>query len=138
MLMQERFQNHPEEVSQITSAELRKAFVITDLLQIGKIQAVYSHYDRLVIGGVVPSIEKISLPSYTQLKTDYFLQRREMAIINIGGEGIINVNGTAYSLDNLDCLNIGMGSKEITFTSENPKQLAQFYFLSEDCFFLCH
>jgi 4-deoxy-L-threo-5-hexosulose-uronate ketol-isomerase len=129
-LMEERFQNHPREIGRMDSKELAKAFVISDLFQTGKIQVVYSHYDRVVIGGVVPSTKEMILTSYTQLKADYFLQRREMGIINIGGEGVVNVNGIAHTLNNLDCLYIGMGSKEVSFISKNDKQLANFYFLS--------
>jgi len=130
MLMEERFQNHPVEVSRMNTEELRKAFTINNLMQIGKIQLVYSHYDRMIIGGVVPAQEEILLQNYTQLKSDYFLQRREMGIINIGGEGYVRADGIDYSLNKLDCLYLGMETKEVSFKSNNDKQPANFYLLS--------
>ncbi|HEY8659914.1 MAG TPA: 5-dehydro-4-deoxy-D-glucuronate isomerase [Hanamia sp.] len=128
--MEERFQNHPVEVSRMNTEELRKAFTINNLMQIGKIQLVYSHYDRMIIGGVVPAQEEILLQNYTQLKSDYFLQRREMGIINIGGEGYVRADGIDYSLNKLDCLYLGMETKEVSFKSNNDKQPANFYLLS--------
>ncbi len=128
--MEERFHNSPAEVSRMNTDELRKAFAITDLMQPGKIQVVYSHYDRMVIGGAVPSKEEIVLQNYDGLKAEYFLQRREMGIINIGGEGIVKANGIEYTLNKLDCLYIGMGTKEVSFKSKDDKHPANFYFLS--------
>jgi len=128
--MTERFQNHPDEVGRMNTQELRKAFVITDLMQVGKMQAVYSHYDRVVIGGIVPLPEEIVLQNYSQLKAEYFLQRREMGIINIGGEGTIKANGVEYTLNKLDCLYIGMGTEDVTFRSNDDTEPAKFYFLS--------
>jgi 4-deoxy-L-threo-5-hexosulose-uronate ketol-isomerase len=130
MLMKERFQNHPDEVGRMNTEELRKAFVVADLMQAGKIRAVYSHYDRMVIGGVVPSKKEIVLQIYSQLKAEYFLQHREMGIINIGGEGIVKANGIEYTLNKLDCLYVGMGTKDVSFMSRNDTQPANFYFLS--------
>jgi 4-deoxy-L-threo-5-hexosulose-uronate ketol-isomerase len=132
MLMEERFQNHPNEVSRMNTDELRKVFAITDLMQPGKIQVVYSHYDRMVIGGAVPLNNELVLQNYNQLKAEYFLQRREMGIINIGGEGIIKANGKVYTLNKLDCLYLGMGTKEVSFASNNDQQPATFYFLSSN------
>ena len=128
--MEERFHNSPAEVSRMNTEELRKAFAITDLMQAGKIRVVYSHYDRMLIGGVVPSKEEIVLQKYDGLKAEYFLQRREMGIINIGGEGIVKANGVDYTLNKLDCLYVGMGTKEVSFKSKDDKQPANFYFLS--------
>jgi len=130
MLMEERFQNHPVEVSSMNTEELRKAFTINNLMQSGKIQLVYSHFDRMVIGGVVPASEEIVLQNYTQLKSDYFLQRREMGIINIGAEGTVTADGIDYSLNKLDCLYLGRGTKEVSFKSKNDKESANFYLLS--------
>jgi 4-deoxy-L-threo-5-hexosulose-uronate ketol-isomerase len=132
MKMEERFQNSPAEVSRMNTDELRKAFMITDLMQTGKIHFVYSHYDRMLIGGVVPGKEEIVLQNYNQLKANYFLQRREMGIINIGGTGTITADGIEYTLNKLDCLYIGRGTKEVTFRSNNDNQLANFYLLSSN------
>ncbi|HEY5407557.1 MAG TPA: 5-dehydro-4-deoxy-D-glucuronate isomerase [Ginsengibacter sp.] len=128
--MEERFHNSPAEVSRMNTGELRKAFAITDLMQAGKIQVVYSHYDRMVIGGAVPAKEELVLKNYSGLKAAYFLQRREMGIINIGGGGIVKANGVEYTLNKLDCLYVGMGTKEVSFRTVDDKQPANFYFLS--------
>jgi 4-deoxy-L-threo-5-hexosulose-uronate ketol-isomerase len=128
--MEERFHNNPTEVSRMNTEQLRKAFAITDLIQAGKIQVVYSHYDRMVIGGVVPLKEEMILQNYPGLKAEYFLQRREMGIINIGGGGIVKANGIEYTLNKLDCLYVGMGTKEVSFRSIDDKHPASFYFLS--------
>lgn len=132
MLMEERFQNHPGEVSRMNTDELRKAFVVSELIQPGKIYVVYSHYDRLVIGGAVPLSEELVLQNYSQLKAEHFLQRREMGIINIGGDGIVQANDKEYTLSKLDCLYLGMGTKEVSFHSKDSKQPANFYFLSSN------
>jgi len=132
MLMEERFQNHPGEVSRMNTEELRKAFVVSELMQPGKVHVVYSHYDRLIIGGAVPLSEELVLQNYNQLKAEHFLQRREMGIINIGGDGIVKANGKEYTLNKLDCLYLGMGTKEVSFQSKDSKQPASFYFLSSN------
>src|SRR5665647_1779727 len=138
MLMEERFQNHPGEVSRMNTEELRKAFVVSELMQPGKIQVVYSHYDRLIIGGAVPLSEELVLQNYNQLKAEHFLQRREMGIINIGGDGIVKANGKEYTLNKLDCLYLGMGTKEVSFQSKDSKQPASFYFLSSNAVSYTH
>ena len=110
--MEERFHNSPAEVSRMNTDELRKAFAITDLMQPWKNKVVYSHYDRMVIGGAVPDQKKkLFWRTTIGLKAEYFLQRREMGIINIGGDGIVKANGIEYPLDKLDCLYIGNGNK---------------------------
>lgn len=128
--MEERFQNSPAEVSRMNTEELRKAFAITGFMEEGKMKFVYSHYDRMVIGGVVPEGGEIPLESYDQLKSEYFLQRREMGIINIGGDGIVTADGNEYTLSKLDCLYLARGTKEVSFKSNDGKKPANFYLLS--------
>lgn len=128
--MEERFQNHPAEVNRMNTDELRRTFMITDLMQKDKIQFVYSHYDRMIVGGAVPVSGEIILQNYDQLKSDFFLQRREMGIINIGGDGIIKADGVEYSLNKLDCLYLSRGTKDVSFKSKTDDQPAAFYILS--------
>ncbi len=130
MQMEERFHNSPAEVSRMNTDELRKAFAITDLMENGKINLVYSHYDRMVIGGAVPDAKEIVLENYDQLKSEYFLQRREMGIINIAGAGTVKADGKEYPVDKLDCLYLARGTKEVSFKSKDPNQPANFYLLS--------
>ncbi len=128
--MEERFQNSSTEVSAMNTEALRSAFLIQDLMKPGEISFVYSHYDRMVIGGVVPEADEIQLQNYDQLKSEYFLERREMGIINIGGAGTITAQGKKYTLNKLDCLYLGKETKDVSFKSDDPKNPAHFYLLS--------
>ena len=91
--MQIRFHNSPAEVSRMTTQELRSNFLIGSLMQADVINLVYTHYDRMIIGGIMPVNKTIALPSYDALKAKYFLERRELGILNVGGDGEIKVNG---------------------------------------------
>jgi 4-deoxy-L-threo-5-hexosulose-uronate ketol-isomerase len=128
--MKQRYHNSPKEVKQMNTAELRENFVITDLMQPGKLNLTYSHYDRIIIGGVVPQDAAINLENYDMLKAEYFLERRELGVINVGGNGEIEVDGQTYPLTKLDGLYVGQGSQNVRFKSENAAQPALFYLLS--------
>lgn len=127
--MEVRTASSVKDVKYYTTERLREEFHIADLFQSNEIKMVYCHVDRIIIGGAVP-IESISLSAGEEIRADYFLQRREMGIINIGGKGTVTVDGTDYSLCCKDGLYIGMGSKSITFQSDVKEQPAKFYFNS--------
>ncbi len=124
-----RYASSPEAVKKYNTTELRKEFLIDDLMQVGKIKMTYSHYDRYMAGGAVPT-EPLYLESIDPLKSKHFLDRREMGIINVGGTGHVNVDGVSYLLAHKDALYIGMGAKEVIFTSDNGDTPAKFYFNS--------
>ncbi|WP_462251406.1 5-dehydro-4-deoxy-D-glucuronate isomerase [Ferruginibacter sp.] len=128
--MQIRFQNSPEETSQMNTQQLRENFLVQNLMQPGKIELVYSHYDRLIIGGAVPTSEAISLPNEDELKANFFLERREMGIINVGGKGKVSADGVAYEIDKLECVYLGKGTMEVSFSSNEADTPAHFYILS--------
>src|ERR1700733_5607126 len=128
--MQIRFHNSPKEVGRMTTEELRANFLIEGVMQADEIKLVYTHYDRVIIGGVMPVNKTISLPTYPSLKAKYFLERREIGIINVGGEGEIKVNGKAFTLNKLDCLYVGSGNEKISFKSKKKESPAKFYCLS--------
>lgn len=128
--MQVRFQNSPKETSEMNTQQLRDNFLVQNLMQAGKIELVYSHFDRLIIGGAVPTSAAISLPNEGELKANFFLERREMGIINIGGKGTVTADGEAYAIDKLECVYLGKGTKEVSFTSETAETPAMFYLLS--------
>jgi 4-deoxy-L-threo-5-hexosulose-uronate ketol-isomerase len=128
--MQIRFQNSPKETSQMNTQQLRENFLIQNLMQPGKIELVYSHYDRLIIGGVVPTSAVIGLPIEDELKANFFLERREMGIINVGGKGTVTADGVAYEIDKRECVYLGKGTKEVSFSSNAADAPAHFYFLS--------
>ncbi|HEU0227945.1 MAG TPA: 5-dehydro-4-deoxy-D-glucuronate isomerase [Arachidicoccus soli] len=128
--MEVRFQNSPKETREMDTKELRENFLIEKLTEADSLKLVYSHYDRVIIGGVSPVNKKLSLGKEEELKADYFLERRELGIVNLGGAGIIEADGQSYDLNKLDCLYIGKGVKEVTFASKESSSPAIFYMLS--------
>lgn len=121
---------NPKDAKYYDTQRLREEFLITDLFLPGKVSMTYSHIDRIIVGGITPLENALEIEVGKELGTDYFLERREMGIINIGGAGTITVDGVAYQMAPRDGLYIGMGSKEITFASEDAKNPAKFYFNS--------
>lgn len=128
--MQIRFHNSPAEVSRMNAEELRSNFLVQSIMKAGEINFVYTHYDRVIIGGVVPTTKAIALPTYDSLKADYFLERRELGAINVGGDGEIIVDGKSYEVNKLDCLYMGKGTQKVSFKSKSKKSPAKFYLLS--------
>lgn len=128
--MEIRFQNSPKETSRMNTKELRENFHIPALMQDDRVQLVYSHYDRVIVGGVKPYSKAVELPNHTELRAEYFLERRELGIINVGGNGAVEADGEKFSLSKLDCLYLGNGVKKVTFTSDDKNAPAVFYLLS--------
>ena len=123
-----RYSLSPEAFKKYTTEDIRNEFLIPEVLQKGKITAVYSMYDRMVTMGAVPTNDAIELPVYEDLtKAEFFLQRREMGIINVGGSGKVSVDGTDYELANKECLYIGRGAKSVSFSSSYADSPAEFF-----------
>jgi 4-deoxy-L-threo-5-hexosulose-uronate ketol-isomerase len=118
------------EAQGFNTEQLRENFLIETIFQNNEIKMYYTHYDRVVLGGVMPVNSAITLPTYDNLKSNYFLERREIGIINVGGEGEIAVDGKTFSLSKLDALYIAKGSKSVVFTSKNIETPAQFFLFS--------
>ncbi len=114
----------------MNTQQLRQHFLIQELMQPGRIELVYSHFDRLIVGGVVPIDAPIILPNEDELKANYFLERREMGIINVGGKGKVVADGVVYEIDKLECVYLGKGTKDVSFASNNSEIPAHFYLLS--------
>ena len=119
----------PRDVKHYTTDRLREEFLVQDLFVKDEVKMVYSHIDRIIIGAAVPS-KSLSLDAGSELRAEYFLQRRELGVINIGGTGKIKIDGNEYILEYKDGMYIGMGSKEIEFISEDENNPAKFYFNS--------
>ena len=119
----------PRDVKNYTTERLREEFLVQDLFVKNEVKMVYSHIDRIIIGAAVP-MKTLSLNVGSELRAEYFLQRRELGVINIGGKGTIKVDGNEYTLDYKDGIYIGMGSKDIEFLSEDENNPAKFYFNS--------
>ncbi|MBK8052419.1 MAG: 5-dehydro-4-deoxy-D-glucuronate isomerase [Saprospiraceae bacterium] len=128
--MKIRFQNSPKETKHMVTEELKENFLVQDLMLPGKIDLTYTHYDRMIIGGAVPQNTSVSLPYEEELKSGYFLERREMGIINVGGNGSVVADGIVYNLSKLECLYLGRGTKEVSFASDATDNPAIFYLLS--------
>ncbi len=128
--MEIRFAQSPQEVATLHTELLRDHFLIQDLFKTDAIQLTYSHYDRMIIGGIMPVKKSVELNNPEELKANYFLERREMGIANVGGAGKVVVDGVDYALSKLDCLYIGKGAKEVRFISNDPAQPALYYLLS--------
>lgn len=128
--MEIRFAQSPQEVATLHTELLRDHFLIQHLFKTDAIQLTYSHYDRMIIGGIMPVKNAVELNNPEELKANYFLERREMGIANVGGSGKVVVDGVDYALSKLDCLYIGKGAKEVRFISNDPAQPALYYMLS--------
>jgi len=125
-----RFQHSPAETGGMDTAALRTHFLLQQLMQPGCINLTYSHYDRVIIGGAVPSGSVLTLPLPGELKADYFLERRELGIINVGGSGKVVTDTGSYSLERLECLYLGKGTKDVSFASDDMNAPAMFYLMS--------
>lgn len=121
-----RYASSPEAVKKYDTTALRDEFLIDDLMKEGEINLTYTHYDRYIAGSAVPQ-SNLKLETIDPLKAEFFLERREMGIINVGESGAVEVDGATYSLGHKDALYIGMGAKEVVFKSDDPKKTAKFY-----------
>jgi 4-deoxy-L-threo-5-hexosulose-uronate ketol-isomerase len=128
--MEVRYSPDPIRFERMTTQETRHHFLIESLFKPGTIEMVYVDIDRVIAGSVVPSAGPLTLSSAAELRADYFCQRRELGILNIGQAGKVTVDGKRYSLANRDGLYVGRGSKEITFESDDTKYPAMFYLVS--------
>ena len=119
-----------EDAKHYTTEKLRNEFLIEDLFVPEKIKMVYSYIDRIIVGGSYPKNEELVLRAGKEIGANYFLERRELGIINVGGKGKVVIDGEKYSLEPKDGLYIGMGTKDIIFTSDDASAPAKFYFNS--------
>ena len=128
--MEIRFQNSPKETGTMSTKELRENFLIQELMQPNVIKLVYSHYDRVIIGGATPVNKKLELPNEPELKANFFLERREIGIINVGGKGTVEADGAKYEIDKLEAVYLGKGTKDVSFTSADANNPASFFMIS--------
>ncbi len=122
-----RYPNHPEDSKKYTTEELRKHYLIEQIFVDDSIELTYSHVDRIIAGGAKPVHDTLSLTAGKEMGVSYFLERREMGVINIGAKGVVTLDGTEYELNFRDGIYIGMGIKEVSFKSADPKNPAKFY-----------
>ena len=125
--MEIRTASSPKDVKYYDTKRLREEFLIQDVFVKDEIKLVYSHIDRIITGSATPVENELILTAGEELRAEYFLQRREMGVINIGGKGIITVDGKKYEVESRDGMYIGMGKKDISFASVDAENPAKFY-----------
>lgn len=128
--METRFAISQGETKQMNTEQLRDNFLVEHLYADDEIRLVYTHYDRVIIGGVKPVNKTIELPNHPELRAEYFLERRELGIINVGADGVVVADGKEFPLRKMDCVYLGKGTQKVKFRSKSKKESALFYLLS--------
>ena len=121
---------NPNDVKNYDTDRLRHDFLIQDVFVPGEIKTIYSQIDRIIVGSATPADKALKLTAGDELRAAYFLERREMGVINIGGKGTMTLDGVRYDFDYKDGIYIGMGTKEVIFESADAENPAKFYFNS--------
>src|SRR5690606_29324763 len=122
-----RYAIGPTEAKALDTPGLRQQFLIEQVFSDDNVRWVYTHYDRYMAGGAKPVDHALALETIDPLKAGYFLERRELGIINVGGKGKVTVDGSVYELDFKEALYIGRGSEQVMFSSDNATVPAKFY-----------
>ncbi len=132
--MEIRYSCNQRDFKRYTTEETRREFLIEKLFVADEVTAVYSHVDRMVTLGIMPVEQKVPLDKgidiWHNFGTQYFLERRELGMFNVGGDGAVTVDGTVYELGYKDCLYITMGAKDVVFESKDAQNPAKFYIVS--------
>lgn len=127
MKVTERYACHPADFKSYDTSRIREEFLISTLFEADEIYLYYSLYDRYIVGGAMPVGRSLPLETFDSLKAAFFLERRELGVINVGGDGVITVDGQSFTLRKKDALYVGRGAKEVTFASANSQTPAKFY-----------
>jgi len=126
-IFDERFATHPQDAKNYDTDRLRKEFLIENVMVEDQIHLSYSQYDRYIVGGAVPVNGSLTLEPIDPLKAEFFCERRELGIINVGGNGTVAIDGTTYDLGFKEALYVGRGSKSVVFSSVEASVPARFY-----------
>lgn len=125
-----RYASHPQDAKAYETTRLRSEFLIENLMVADEINMVYTMYDRLIVGGIVPVKEKLELSAIDPLRAPFFLCRRELGIINVGGDGMVEIDGKTFELGYKEALYLGKGDRNVLFSSKDGSKPAHFYFNS--------
>ncbi|EUJ39667.1 5-keto-4-deoxyuronate isomerase [Listeria weihenstephanensis FSL R9-0317] len=128
--MDNRYTHSPEDIRHYSTEQLRKEFLMERVFELGNIQLVYTHNDRMIFGGVTPAEVPLEIKLDKELGVDYFLERRELGIINIGGPGFIEIDGEKEEMKNQDGYYIGKETQHVIFSSADKANPAKFYISS--------
>jgi 4-deoxy-L-threo-5-hexosulose-uronate ketol-isomerase len=120
---------NPRDFESYTTERMREEFLVQNLFVTGTVNLTYSYIDRMIVGGICPD-KPLKLEVGKELGTDYFLERRELGVINVGPAGSVQVDGQSVDLTVNDGLYVGQGAKDVVFSSQNPAEPARFYLLS--------
>ncbi len=127
MKLEIRYAAHPEDVKNYDTKKLRKEFLIENIFVPDEISLVYSMYDRYIVGGAMPVSKSLKLENSDELKSEQFLDRREIGIINTGGAAMIDAGEKSYNIGFKEALYLGMGTSDVVFTSKDPEKPAKLY-----------
>jgi 4-deoxy-L-threo-5-hexosulose-uronate ketol-isomerase len=122
-----RYNTHPGDAKHYDTNQLREHYLVDNIMKTDEVSLVYSFYDRMIVGGAVPVSESLQLNPMDIQKAEFFLQRRELGIFNVGGNGIVKADGETFELNYKDALYIGKGAKEVIFESKDKNNPARFY-----------
>ena len=128
--MEQRYATSPEHVPAMDTAELRRRYLVQDLFVDDDVASVYTHHDRVVLLGATPVTGPISLPTFPEIRSEFFFEHREAGIVNVGGHGTISVDGTKHALSHGSCLYIGRGARDVVLTSTDAAEPSRFYLVS--------
>ncbi|MFB0833918.1 5-dehydro-4-deoxy-D-glucuronate isomerase [Arthrobacter halodurans] len=128
--MELRHATHPTQVPTFDTAALRENYLVDNLFAAGELRATYTHEDRIVLAGAVPTDSAIRMTSFDQLRTEIFFERREAGIVNVGGSGSVTVDGERHPMEKGSCLYVGRGAVEVDFASDAAGDPAAFYVFS--------
>lgn len=125
--MRNRYSNHPEDSKRYTTEDLRGNYLVEDVFVNDVIDLTYSHTDRIIFGGIKPVNKELSLEAGKEMGVNFFLERRELGLINVGGQALITIDGEEYNLDNREALYVGKGNKTLKFKSVDSNNPAKLY-----------
>ncbi|WP_199619974.1 5-dehydro-4-deoxy-D-glucuronate isomerase [Paenibacillus alkalitolerans] len=129
--MEFRQASSSESTKKMDTEQLRSEYLVEKLFEAGALKLLYSHVDRYIIGGAVPKGNVVKLEADPKaIGAEYFLERREIGIVNVGGKGTVTVDGSEFSMNQKDCLYVGRGTKEVLFASDNDADPAKYYLIS--------
>ncbi|MGC3014432.1 5-dehydro-4-deoxy-D-glucuronate isomerase, partial [Enterococcus faecium] len=128
--METRYTHSPEDIRHYSTEQLRKEFLVEKVFEPGKISLTYTHNDRMIFGGVTPTEKELEITLDKELGVDYFLERRELGVINIGGPGFIEIDGQKEEMKKQDGYYIGKETRHVVFSSQDAENPAKFYISS--------
>lgn len=131
--MDQRYATSPDQLPLFDTEDLRERYLVEQVFVPGEVTAVYTHHDRIVLGGAVPAGRALALPTFPELRAEYFLANRELGVVNVGGPGTVTADGEVFTMPSGACLYLGRGTREVVFAddaADGEERGAQFYLFS--------